>query len=165
MRKKKKKNIAEKELEYYIAWLRRQRPSQPRNWTNESSGQILGTLVIQDTANTNKDSFVYVGVSKSFRTESIKKYMLTTINARREATQRVMAAKLTRLTHKIAIQIHLVAKCCNICSSRFRRTVRELLDTHSYDLQLVSVSCSVKRLKLWSPKLDDCPKCMQLFVI
>jgi hypothetical protein len=43
---------------------------------------------------------VYEGVSKSFRTESITKYVLTTINTRLEATQRVMAAKLTRLSHK-----------------------------------------------------------------
>jgi hypothetical protein len=46
------------------------------------------------------------GVSKSFRTESIKEI---TINTLREATQRVMAAKLTRLTHRIAIQLRLVA--------------------------------------------------------
>jgi len=30
----------------------------------------------------------------------------------------VMAAKLTRLTHKIAIKLHLVAESCTICSSR-----------------------------------------------
>jgi hypothetical protein len=29
-----------------------------------------------------------------------------------------MAAKLVRLTHKIAIQLHLVAESCTICSSR-----------------------------------------------
>jgi hypothetical protein len=28
-----------------------------------------------------------------------------------------MAAKLTRLTHQIAIQLHLVAESCTICSS------------------------------------------------
>jgi len=28
-----------------------------------------------------------------------------------------MAAKLSRLTHKIAIQLHLVAESCTICSS------------------------------------------------
>jgi hypothetical protein len=28
-----------------------------------------------------------------------------------------MAAKLTRLTHEIAIQLHLVAESCTICSS------------------------------------------------
>jgi len=40
-----------------------------------------------------------------------------------------MAAELTRLTHKIAIQLHLVAASCTICSSRSRRPVRKLLDT------------------------------------
>jgi hypothetical protein len=55
-----------------------------------------------------------VGVSKSFRTESITKYALTFGVTRSEATQRVMAAKLTRLTHKIAIQLHLVAESCII---------------------------------------------------
>jgi len=40
-----------------------------------------------------------------------------------------MAAKLTRLTHKMVIQLHLVAKNCAICSSRSVRPVRELLDT------------------------------------
>jgi hypothetical protein len=43
-----------------------------------------------------------------------------------------MAAKLNKLTHKIAIQLHLVAESCIICSSCSRRTVRELLDTPSY---------------------------------
>jgi len=43
-----------------------------------------------------------------------------------------MAAKLTRLTHKIAIQLYLVAENCTICSSRSRRPVQKLLDTHSY---------------------------------
>jgi hypothetical protein len=56
----------------------------------------------------------------------------TTINTRWEAIQRVMAAKLSRLTHKIAIQLHLVAESCTICSSRSRRPVRKLLDTPSY---------------------------------
>jgi hypothetical protein len=37
-----------------------------------------------------------------------------------------MAAKLTRLTHKIAIQLHLVAESYTICSSRSRRPVRKL---------------------------------------
>jgi hypothetical protein len=72
------------------------------------------------------------GVSRSFRTESITKYMLTTTNTRWEATQRVMAAKLTTLTHKIAIKLHLVAESSTICSSRSRRPVRKLLDTRSY---------------------------------
>jgi hypothetical protein len=74
---------------------------------------------------------MYEGVSKSFRTESITKYMLTYGITHWEATQRVMAAKLTRLTHKIAIQLHLVAESRTICSSRSRRLVRILLDTPS----------------------------------
>jgi len=43
-----------------------------------------------------------------------------------------MAAKLTRLTHKIEIQLDLVVESCTICISRFRRPVRKLLDTPSY---------------------------------
>jgi hypothetical protein len=43
-----------------------------------------------------------------------------------------MVAKLTRLTHKIAIQLHIVAESCTICSSRSRRPVRKLLDIPSY---------------------------------
>jgi hypothetical protein len=43
-----------------------------------------------------------------------------------------MAAKLTRLTHKIAIQLHLVAESCATFSSRSRGPVRKLLDTPSY---------------------------------
>jgi len=42
-----------------------------------------------------------------------------------------MATKLTRLTHKIAIQLHLVAENCTICSSRSRQPVRKLLITPS----------------------------------
>jgi hypothetical protein len=56
----------------------------------------------------------------------------TIINTRWKVTQRVMAAKLTRLTHKIAIQLHLVAESCTICSSSSRRPVRKLLDTPSH---------------------------------
>jgi len=44
---------------------------------------------------------MFEGVFKSFRTESIKKWT-TKINTRSEAMQRVIAAKLTRLTYKIA---------------------------------------------------------------
>jgi hypothetical protein len=42
-----------------------------------------------------------------------------------------MVAKLSRLTHKIAIQLHLVAESCTICSYRSRRPIRKLLDTPS----------------------------------
>jgi hypothetical protein len=44
----------------------------------------------------------------------------------------VLEAKLTRLTHKIAIQLHLVAEGDIICSSRSMRPVLKLLDTPSY---------------------------------
>jgi len=37
-----------------------------------------------------------------------------------------MAAKLTTLTHKMAILLHLVAESCTIWSSRSRRPVRKL---------------------------------------
>jgi hypothetical protein len=72
------------------------------------------------------------GYIQKFRTESITKYTLTFGTARWEATQRVMAEKLTRLTHKIAIQLHLVAESCTIRRSRSRRPVRKLLVTPSY---------------------------------
>jgi len=42
-----------------------------------------------------------------------------------------MAAKLTRLTHKIAIQLDLVAESSTICSSRSRQPVRKFLVTLS----------------------------------
>jgi len=42
-----------------------------------------------------------------------------------------MAAKLTILTHRIAIQLHPVAESCTICSSPSRLPVRKLLYTPS----------------------------------
>jgi hypothetical protein len=63
------------------------------------------------------------------------KYMLTTINTQ-EAIQKVMVAKLTRLTHKIAIQLNLVVGSCTICSSHSRQPVQKLLDTLLYDHNL-----------------------------
>jgi hypothetical protein len=74
----------------------------------------------------------YECVSKTFRTELIMKYTPTFRITRCCPLQRVMAAKLTRLTHKIAIQLRLLAGSCTICSSRSRRPVRKLLDTLSY---------------------------------
>jgi len=43
-----------------------------------------------------------------------------------------MASKLTRLTHKTVIQLHLVAESCTICSSSSRQPVQKLLDTPLY---------------------------------
>jgi hypothetical protein len=51
------------------------------------------------TTSTRRCKQPYEGVLKSFRTESIAKYTLTKINTHSEATQNVMAAKLTRLNH------------------------------------------------------------------
>jgi hypothetical protein len=43
-----------------------------------------------------------------------------------------MATKLTRLIHRIAVQLHLVAESFTIYGSRSRRPVRKLLDILSY---------------------------------
>jgi len=45
-----------------------------------------------------------------------------------------MAAKLTRLTHKITIQLDLVAESCTICSLCYRQPVRKLLGIPSYKI-------------------------------
>jgi hypothetical protein len=82
-------------------------------------------------------------VSKSFRTESITKYVLTTINSRWEATQKVMAAKHTRLAHKITIKLHLMAESYTICSSRSRQPVRKLLVTLSRMLFVCVCVCVI----------------------
>jgi len=43
-----------------------------------------------------------------------------------------MAAELTRLTRRIATQLHLVADSCTVFSSGCRGPVRKLLVTPSY---------------------------------
>jgi len=60
------------------------------------------------------------------------KYTLIFVITRWETTQRVMAAKLNRLTHKIVIRLHLETESFTSCSSRSRRPVRKLLGTLSY---------------------------------
>jgi hypothetical protein len=75
---------------------------------------------------------IYEGTSKSLWTDSITKYKLTFGITRWESTQRVTAAKLTILAHKIAIQLHLLAESCTSCSARSRRPVRKLFDTPLY---------------------------------
>jgi hypothetical protein len=52
-----------------------------------------------------------------------------------------MAAKLTRLTDKRTIQLHLLAESCTICSSRSRQPVRKLLDTPSYVFCVCDYKC------------------------
>jgi hypothetical protein len=86
----------------------------------------------------------YERIPKSYRTESITKWT-TTINTHWEATKRITAVKLTRLTHKIAIQLHLVAESCIIYISHSRVPVRKLLATPSYAYPLFTSfkQCSV----------------------
>jgi len=50
-----------------------------------------------------------------------------------------MAAKLTRLTHKIAIQLQLVAESSTVCSSHSRPSVRKLLDARSYIVYYITL--------------------------
>jgi hypothetical protein len=54
------------------------------------------------------------------------------------------AVKLTRLTHKIAIQMHLAAESCTICSSHSRLSVRKLMVTLSYVCSSLSLFANVK---------------------
>jgi hypothetical protein len=70
-----------------------------------------------------------------------------------------MAAKLTRLTHKISMQLHVLAESCTICSSRFRRPVRKLLDTsldrqyrpvYSHFISEFNIVCRIFDLRLES---------------
>jgi hypothetical protein len=70
-----------------------------------------------------------------------------------------MAAKLTRLTQKIAIQLHLVAESCTICSSRSMRPVRKLLDTPSYDIQYYNAQISTRNSKAMAVYVKQPTKC------
>jgi hypothetical protein len=75
---------------------------------------------------------------------------ITTITIRWEATRRVMEAKLTIVTHKIAIQVNLVTESCTTCSSRSRLPVRKLLDTLSYIIGITALfasTCSPRDVK------------------
>jgi hypothetical protein len=104
----------------------------------------------------------YERVSKSFRTESTE-YMPTTTNTRCEATQRVMAAKLTRLTHKIAIQLHLVAESCIICSSCSRLAVRKIwIHPRISTKRKKSLPCPPPRTKLRSSNPQPVTKLTKL---
>jgi hypothetical protein len=81
--------------------------------------------------NYGKASSDIQGCIQKFSDWVVTKSTTITTNTRWEATQRVMVAKLIRLSHKIAIQLHLVAESCTICSSRSRLPVRKLLVAHS----------------------------------
>jgi len=64
-----------------------------------------------------------------------------------------MAAKLTKLTQAIAIQLHLVAECCTICSSLSRRPVRKLLGTPSYVSSQNTMIQAVHQA-IWRPTVE-----------
>jgi len=74
-------------------------------------------------------SIIIRGSIHTFLDWVITKYTLTCGITHWEATQRIMAAKLIRLTHKLTIQLHLVAESCTIWSSSSRRPVPKLLYT------------------------------------
>jgi len=57
--------------------------------------------------------------------------------------------KLTKLTHKIGIQLQLVAESCTICSSCSRQPVQKLLDTHLYAAKLTDRARSYKYFHMW----------------
>jgi hypothetical protein len=75
------------------------------------------------------------------------------INTHWQATQRVIAAKFNRLTHKIEIQLHLVAESCTVYRYRSRRPVRKLLDTPSY----VEIGIPSPWLCSWRECIQDTP--------
>jgi len=59
-----------------------------------------------------------------------------------------MAAKLTTVTHKLAIQLHLVAESWTICSFHSRWPVQKLLDTLSYRELRASLHLSISTITL-----------------
>jgi hypothetical protein len=68
------------------------------------------------------------------------------------SSTKVVGEKLTRLTHKIATQLHLVAESCTIYSSRSRRPARKLLDTLSYLISpyvKVALTCILQGRVIW----------------
>jgi len=58
-----------------------------------------------------------------------------------------MAAKLIRLTHKIATKLRLLAESCTICSSRSSQLVRKLLDTLVFGPESEEVAGGGRRLR------------------
>jgi len=60
----------------------------------------------------------------------------------------VMAAKLPRLTHKIAIQLHVAAESCAICSYCSRWPVWKLLDIPSHAIISALQQCGNKAVRI-----------------
>jgi hypothetical protein len=115
----------------------------------EVSGQLYAPAALAP----GKEPLVPIGQEAKWAPDLLTKYTLTFSITRCCPLQRVMTSKLTRLTHKIAIQPYLVAKSCTICSSRSRLPVRKLLDTPSY---LERFCKTMKRVSWGSdPKLNS----------
>jgi hypothetical protein len=70
-----------------------------------------------------------------------------------------MATKLTRLTHKIAIRLHLVAESCTICSSRSRRPVRKLLVNPRISARIIISKTLFPCILFYSIFVSSCSKC------
>jgi hypothetical protein len=113
-----------------------------------NSMSVFSDLKIYYICHTEKSCHFSVirGCIQKFPDWVYNKYTLTTINTCWEAIQRLMAAKLTRLTQWIAIQLQLVAESFTIFSSLFRRPVRKLLDTPPYTP--VSIEFVIKVLEI-----------------
>jgi hypothetical protein len=60
-----------------------------------------------------------------------------------------MATELTRLTHKVEIQLYLVAESCTICTSRSRQPVRKLLNTTLYVCVCVCIRGPFEKFVNW----------------
>jgi hypothetical protein len=73
---------------------------------------------------------VYPNVSGLSQQRNIRLQLYTLVEKQHRG---FIAVKITRLSHKIAIQLHLVLKTRTICRSRAMRPVRKLLDTPSYN--------------------------------
>jgi hypothetical protein len=67
-----------------------------------------------------------------------------------------MAIELIRLTHKMTIQLRLVAENCIICSSPSRPPVRKFLDTTAYKYQ--STQAYFQNYAFFPQNLSPSPK-------
>jgi len=99
--------------------------------------QRIITVNLRNT--TAKQSYIYTYLYEGvFKVSWVNKETKQQQQQRRRRTlvekqhKGFMATKLTRLSHKIATQLHLVAEGSTIYTSRSRRPVRKLLDRPSY---------------------------------
>jgi hypothetical protein len=104
-------------------------------WSHFRKGSSLGKHAGSSRLTSYRSVYTVMsvwGCTQKFLGWVIMKYMPTFGITHCCPLQRVTVAKLTRLTEKVAIQLHLVAESCTICSSCSKWPVQKLLDTHSY---------------------------------